>query len=185
MGMFIAIVLAKEQNVNQAISSINGSVIQMISHGLISAGLFFSIGVLYNRKILTEDLNGIIHLMPTFAKLFMLFCLANIALPGTIGFVGELLIILASFKFNWQVAAILATGLLLSASYTLWMYKKTVFDGPGFNITAYHQLRSDLNYKETLVLTSGAILILLFGIWPAPIFNILNNSTLALIKVIS
>ncbi|MGD0466704.1 MAG: NADH-quinone oxidoreductase subunit M [Gammaproteobacteria bacterium] len=188
MGLFIAINLVqRDQDINLAILSMNGSIIQMISHGLISAALFFSIGALYKRvgSYNLEDFSGIIHSMPIFTKLFMVFCLANVALPGTIGFAGELLIILASFKVSYLLAVMASTSLILSVVYTLCMYKKVVFgelDHDGHN---HSKILTDLNYKETLVLGGSAILILLLGIWPAPMLNILNNSTLDFIRAIS
>ena len=188
MGMFISINLVQQnQDINLAILSMNGSIIQMISHGLISAALFFSVGVLYKRvgSHDIEDFSGIIHSMPSFTKLFMVFCLANVALPGTIGFVGELLIILASFKVSYLLAIIAAASLLLSVVYTLCMYKKIAFgeskrvDGCG-----HAKILTDLNYHETLVLSSSAVLILLLGVCPAPMLNILNNFTSDLIRAI-
>ena len=184
MGMFITINLVKSNDINLAMLSMNGSIIQMISHGLISAALFFSMGALYKRKgsYNIDDFNGIIYSMPIFTKLFMVFCLANVALPGTIGFAGELLIILASFKVNYLIAIMATASLILTVVYTLYMYKKIVF---GETCDLNTNILTDLNYKETLVLGGSAILILVFGVWPAPMLNILNNSTLDLIRVIT
>lgn len=181
MGMFVGVQLIQVQDINLAIASFNGSLVQMLSHGLISAGLFFSAGVLYDRMQTNKikEFAGIVSPMPIFAVLFMLFCLANVSLPGTSGFVGELLVILASFKYNMLVATLAATSMILSVSYTLWMYKKVVFGIPNAHIN----FLSDLNSKETLILGMLALLILLFGVWPAPILDILNNSILDLIKI--
>ena len=141
-------------------------------------------GALYKRmgSYNIDDFNGIIYSMPIFTKLFMVFCLANVALPGTIGFAGELLIILASFKVNYLIAIMATASLNLTVVYTLYMYKKIVF---GETCDLNTNILTDLNYKETLVLGGSAILILVFGVWPAPMLNILNNSTLDLIRVIT
>ena len=184
IGIFMAANLVKSHNINHAVLSINGSLMQIISHGLISAALFISVGILYRRTYSNniDDLGGIINPMPLFAKLFMIICLANIALPGTIGFIGELLIILASFKINYLITILISTNLLLSASYTLWMYKRIIF---GEVINRQFKLLTDLDVKETIALSSCAILILALGIYPAPLFNILRTTTLDLIKVIA
>ena len=146
----------------------------MIAHGLISAGLFLSVGVLYKRLYSNniDDLGGIINPMPRFAALFMIICLSNVALPGTVGFVGELLIILASSKMNYIITILISLSLLLSASYTLWTYKKVIFGEPS---NRQIKFLIDLDIKENIVLVASAILIVIFGIYPAPIFNILSN----------
>lgn len=184
IGIFMAANLIKTKNINHAILSINGSVTHMIAHGLIAAALFLSVGVLYKRLYSNniDDLGGIISPMPRFAKLFMIICLSNMALPGTVGFVGELLIILASFKINYIITILISLSLLLSASYTLWTYKKIIFGEPG---NRQIKFLIDLDIKENIVLAGSAILILLFGIYPAPIFNIIQTATLDLIKVIT
>lgn len=181
MGMFVALALIRQKDFNLAASSLHGSLIQMLSHGLISAALFFSAGILYDRMRTNKikDFSGVVNPMPIFSGMFMLFCLANVALPGTTGFVGEWLVILAGFKYSGLVASVAATSLILSVSYTLWMYKRVIFGVP----SAHVNFLADLNWQETLILGSLAFFILLFGIWPAPIFDILNNATLDLIKI--
>ena len=171
----------RQKDFNLAASSLHGSLIQMLSHGLISAALFFSAGILYDRMRTNKikDFSGVVNPMPIFSGMFMLFCLANVALPGTTGFVGEWLVILAGFKYSGLVASVAATSLILSVSYTLWMYKRVIFGVP----SAHVNFLADLNWQETLILGSLAFFILLFGIWPAPIFDILNNATLDLIKI--
>lgn len=184
IGIFMAANLIKTNNINYAALSINGAVLHMIAHGLISAGLFLSVGVLYKRLYSNniDDLGGIINPMPRFATLFMIICLSNIALPGTVGFVGELLIILASSKINYIITILISLSLLLSASYTLWTYKKVIFGEPS---NRQIKFLIDLDIKENIVLVASAILIVIFGIYPAPIFNILQTTTLNLIKVIT
>lgn len=181
MGIFLVLPLIKDKSTDLAIASLNGALVQILSHGLIAAGLFFSAGFLYNRANTNQikDFSGIANVMPVFSILFMIFCMANIALPGTCGFVGEFLIILASFKYNSFIAAGAASSLILAVSYTLGMYKKVIFGAINININ-YLQ---DLDFKETVALISIALLIILFGVWPAPVLDILNNSTLNLIKI--
>lgn len=181
MGMFIGLQLIQHKELNIAITSFNGSLMNMLSHGLIAAGMFFSAGILYDRMQNTQidNFSGIATPMPNFAMLFMVFCLANIALPGTSGFVGEWLIILASFKYNILIATLGASSMILSASYTLWMYKKIIFGVPN----AHVNFLSDCSYKEIFILGILGSLILLFGIWPNPVLNILNHSTVNLIKI--
>lgn len=180
LGFFTAIILAKEQHVNQAILSINGSLIQMIAHGLISASLFMAVGALSRRTYSYNiaDFGGIINAMPIFSKLFILICLANVALPGTIGFVGEFFIILASTKINYLIPTIAGISLLLYAGYTLPMYKKVVLGEADIKI----KILPDLNFQETISLGCGVFLIILLGVMPRLIINILNNSALDLIK---
>lgn len=184
IGIFMAANLIKNNNINHAALSINGSVTHMIAHGLIAAALFLSVGILYKRLYSNniDELGGIINPMPRFAKLFMIICLANMALPGTISFVGELLIILASCKINYIITILISTSLLLSASYTLWTYKKIIFGEPS---NRQIKFLIDLDLKESITLSGSAILILAFGLYPAPIFNILQNTTLDLIKAIN
>lgn len=184
LGLFVAVNLIKQKNTVQATLSISGSLIHMIAHGIIVTVLFVSAGILYKRIYSNniENFGGVINRMPKFSKLFLLFCLANMALPGTIGFVGELLIAIAGCKINCFIAGVIGVSLILSASYMLWTYKRLMLGEP---INVHVKFLTDLNFQETLVLSSSAIIIILLGIYPLPIFNIINNSTLALIKAIS
>lgn len=184
LGLFIAINLIKQKNTAQAIISINGSFIHMIAHGLIVAALFFSGGVLYKKTYSynLDHLGGIVNKMPKFGRFFMVFCLANMAMPATIGFVGEFLIVLASCKVNYLIAATAAAGLILSACYMLSCYKKVML---GAAISTHVKFLKDLDRHEILVLGSITVVIIWLGVAPKPIFNIINSSTLALIKAIS
>ena len=153
-----------------------GSIFQMFSHGVISAALFLCVGVVYDRmhsrKIL--DYGGIVNKMPKFSALFLIFILASIGLPGTSGFIGEFLILLGVFKYNYFVALLAALGVILSACYGLWLYKRVVF-GKISNSKINDLV--DLNNKELLVLTSLVLLTLILGIYPNIILDTVSVST--------
>jgi NADH-quinone oxidoreductase subunit M len=150
--------------------ALNGAMFQMISHGFVSAAMFLCVGVLYDRVHSREisSYGGVINPMPRFAAFMLLFAMANSGLPGTSGFVGEFMVILAAFQSGFWIAFLAATTLILGAAYTLWMYKRVVFGEVARPALA---ALSDLNGRETLVLASLAIMVLLFGIWPAPIID--------------
>ncbi len=172
LGIFIIFSLTASQASSMALQ---GAMVQMISHGLISGALFFSIGVLYDRvhsrKI--SDYGGVINSMPVFGALLMLFVLANAGLPGTSGFIGEFFVILSSFQADWRIAAIAATTLILGAAYSLWLYKRVVFGKP-LNETI--ERLEDINLREKFVLISLAILILALGLYPQPLIEIMQPS---------
>ena len=159
---------------------IEGSIIQMISHGLISAALFLCVGVVYDRmhSRLINTYGGIITIVPKYAVLFMIFTLAALGLPGTSGFIGEFLILMGAFKDNFLVAVIASFGVILGAAYMLWLYKRVVF-GKLVN----HELKkmSDLNKSEILILSSLAIPTLFFGFYPEPLMNTIEVSVQNLI----
>jgi len=159
---------------------LEGSIIQMISHGLVSAALFLCVGVVYDRMhsrlILTYG--GVASIMPKYALLFMIFILASIGLPGTSGFVGEFLILIGAFKKSFLVATIASLGIVLGAAYMLWLYKRVVF-GQVINKDLLKML--DLNKSEIFILTSLAIPILFFGFYPEPLLNTINVSITNLI----
>jgi NADH-quinone oxidoreductase subunit M len=176
LGAFVAFdIQANTGNLAGAALGLNGAMVQMISHGLISGALFFCIGVMYDRLHSREisDYGGVINVMPKFAALMVLFALANAGLPGTSGFVGEFLVILASFKASFWYAALAATTLVLGAAYTLWLVKRVIF-GPVGN--AHVAEMKDLNGREMLVLGVLAVAVLLLGVWPAPLVNVMESS---------
>jgi NADH-quinone oxidoreductase subunit M len=160
---------------------LDGAVVQMISHGLISGALFLCIGVLYDRMHTREisAYGGVINVMPKFAAFMVLFALANCGLPGTSGFVGEFLVILASFKASFWFALLAATILVLGAVYNLWLVKRVVF-GPVAN--AQVAAMPDLNHREFLVLGTLAAVVLLLGVWPAPMLNMMESSVQHLVQ---
>jgi NADH-quinone oxidoreductase subunit M len=152
---------------------LDGAMVQMISHGLISGALFLCVGVLYDRLHSRQiaDYGGVINTMPVFAAFMVLFALANTGLPGTSGFVGEFLVILASFHASFWYALLAALTLILGAAYTLWMVKRVVF-GPVLSPRV--AALEDLNGREYLVLASLAIAVLAVGVWPAPLLKVMQ-----------
>ena len=154
---------------------IEGSIFQMISHGLISAALFLCVGVLYERKHtrLINNYGGIVSIMPRYSVVFMIFTLGAVGLPGTTGFIGEFLILIGAFKKNFLVAILASIGVILSAAYMLWLYRRVIF-GEITNINLKGML--DLKRSESIILYSIAILTLLFGFYPDPLFKTISFS---------
>ncbi len=161
---------------------IEGSIYQMISHGLISAALFFCVGVLYDRMHtrLIKQYGGIVSIMPKYAIVFMIFTLGAVGLPGTTGFVGEFLILIGVFKKNFLVAVIASLGIILAAAYMLWLYKRVVF-GEIQNEDLKKMI--DLNYSEIAILWALAIPTIFFGFYPDPLINTVEVSVNNLIDV--
>ena len=161
---------------------IEGSIIQMISHGLVSAALFLSVGVLYDRmhSRLITTYGGIVTIVPKYSVLLMVFVLASLGLPGTSGFVGEFLILMGVFKDNFLVAVIASIGVILGAAYILWMYKRVVF-GKLVNLELKEVV--DLNKSEIFILSSLALPILFFGFYPEPLINTIEVSISDLIEM--
>jgi len=176
LGFFVIFKLHAANNVNVATISIDGAVLQMISHGFISGALFLGVGILYTRMHTRRivDYGGVVNSMPIFASFFMLFALANVGMPGTIGFVGEFFVILASFQANIFYGIFAATALILGVAYTLWMYKRVVF-GAIINNSVAVLKDLDLNEKLVFILVGSAII--LFGVWPNPLLEVLRGSS--------
>jgi NADH-quinone oxidoreductase subunit M len=151
----------------------DGAMVQMVSHGLVSGALFLCVGVLYDRMHSRQiaDYGGVINTMPIFAAFMVWFALANTGLPGTSGFVGEFLVILASFKASFWYSFLAAVTLMLGAAYTLWLVKRVVF-GPVGNSHVAHL--TDLNGREFIVLGALAIAVLVLGVWPEPLLKIMQ-----------
>ena len=161
---------------------IEGSIIQMISHGLVSAALFVCVGVLYDRNHsrMISDYGGIVSIMPKYAIVFMIFTLAAIGLPGTSGFVGEFLILMGAFQKSFLVAAIASLGVILAAAYMLWLYKRVVFG----NLVIKKILKMrDLNKCEIFIVWSLAIPTVFFGFYPEPLINTVEVSVNNLIEM--
>jgi NADH-quinone oxidoreductase subunit M len=152
-----------------------GAITQMVSHGFVSGALFLCVGVLYDRLHSRQirDYGGVASRMPVFAAFMMLFAMANAALPGTSGFVGEFLVILGAFKANAWYGVIAATSLITGAAYTLWMYKRVIF---GTASSPKVQSLSDITLREGLVLGLLAVVVLGVGIWPRPLLHIMHQS---------
>lgn len=161
-----------------------GAVIQMISHGFISAAMFLCVGVLYDRmhSRLIADYGGVANRMPVFAALFMFFSMANAGLPGTSGFVGEFLVIMGAIQVNFWFAFAAAITLIFGAAYTLWMYKRVIF---GAVANARVDELQDINAREFLVLGVLAVLVLVMGVWPQPFADVLHVSVNELLAHVS
>ena len=159
---------------------IEGSIIQMVSHGLVSAALFFCVGVLYDRvhSRLIDTYGGLVSIMPKYSVLFMIFTLGAIGLPGTSGFIGELLILLGTFQESFLVATIASLGVIFGAAYMLWLYRR-VFFGKLINKDLLEM--KDLNKSEIFILSSLAIPTLFFGFYPEPLLNTIEVSIEGLI----
>jgi len=160
---------------------VEGALVQMISHGFVSGAMFASIGVLYDRMHSRQiaDYGGVVNVMPKFAALFMFFSMANAGLPATSGFVGEFMVVLGAVQFNFWVAFTAATTLIVGAAYTLWMYKRVVF-GP---ITNHHVSElTDLNNREFVFLSVLAVCVLVMGVYPFPVTEVMHASVNDLLK---
>jgi NADH-quinone oxidoreductase subunit M len=154
---------------------IDGALFQMISHGLVSAALFLCVGVVYDRmhSRLITAYGGLVHRMPAYAMVFMVFTLANVGLPGTSGFVGEFLTLLAAFQVNTWLAFFAATGVILSAGYALWLYRRVIF---GVIEKESLKAMADLSRREATMLFPLVILVIFFGFYPAPILDVFGAS---------
>jgi NADH-quinone oxidoreductase subunit M len=155
---------------------LDGALVQMLSHGLVSGALFLCVGVMYDRVHSREigAYGGVVNTMPKFASFMMLFAMANAGLPGTSGFVGEFLVILASFKANVWYAFLAATTLVLGAAYTLWLVKRVIFGEVANDKVA---AMKDLDGREFFVLSALGAAVLLFGLWPAPLLDVMRATT--------
>lgn len=179
LGMFIIFAIVARSGegatANGAALGVEGAMMQMISHGFISAAMFLCVGVVYDRMHSREiaDYGGVVNTMPVFAAFMVFFAMANAGLPGTSGFVGEFMVILASFKANFWFAFLAATTLILGAAYTLWMIKRVLF---GEVANDKVQALTDLSRRETLMLGILAFVVLLFGVWPNPIVDVMHTS---------
>jgi NADH-quinone oxidoreductase subunit M len=160
---------------------VEGALVQMISHGFISAAMFLCVGVMYDRMHSRNiaDYGGVVNTMPRFAALMMLFAMANCGLPATSGFVGEFMVIMGAMKANFWVAFAAATTLVFGAAYTLWMYKRVIFGAVANDHVAKLE---DLNGRETLVLGLLAFAVLAMGIWPLPFTEVMHASVNELLR---
>ena len=154
---------------------LEGSIIQMLSHGLISAALFLCVGVVYDRyhSRMISSYGGLVNFMPKYAFVFMIFTLAALGLPGTSGFVGEFLVLVGVFQINILVAVLASLGVILVAAYMLWLYRRVVF---GKVASSEIKEMTDLNKTEIYIFASLVFLTLFFGIYPEPLFNTIDIS---------
>ncbi|MDA9676807.1 NADH-quinone oxidoreductase subunit M [bacterium] len=160
---------------------LEGSVIQMISHGLVSAALFLSVGVLYDRfsSRMISSYGGLVNVIPKYAFIFMIFTLGALGLPGTSGFVGEFLILVGAFQKSIVVAVLASLGVILSAAYMLWLYRRIIF---GRLINSQLKEMKDINVTEKYIFASLIFFILLFGFYPDPLLSTINVSINNLIE---
>ncbi|MGM0676551.1 NADH-quinone oxidoreductase subunit M [Ectothiorhodospira marina] len=185
LGFFLAFMIYNNTgNWQGAGLGISGGMVQMVSHGLISAAMFLSVGVLYDRMHSRQiaDYGGVANTMPWFAAFFVLFAMANTGLPGTSGFVGEFMVILAAFRADFWIALLAATTLILAAAYTLWLVKRVVYGEVANDHVAQLQ---DLNRREFWILGVLAFAVLLLGVWPAPLLDVLDATVENLVRHIA
>ena len=176
LGFFLAYSIeANTGALSGAAMGLEGGMVQMISHGFISGAMFLAVGVLYDRLHSREikDYGGVANTMPMFAAFAVFFAMANAGLPGTSGFVGEFMVILSSFKANFWFAFLAGTTLILGAAYTLWMIKRVIYGDIGNEKVA---ALTDINRREFFFLLMLALMVLLIGIWPAPLLEVMEAS---------
>ncbi|MES9968491.1 MAG: NADH-quinone oxidoreductase subunit M [Candidatus Thiodiazotropha sp.] len=184
LGFFIVFIISQNNAGSGAALGMEGGMVQMVSHGFISAALFLCVGVLYDRMHSREikDYGGVVNTMPVFGAFMVFFAMANAGLPGTSGFVGEFMVILASFRADFWYAFLAATTLIIGAAYTLWMVKRVVFgDVANEGVAALE----DMNKRETIVLGTLAAAVLLLGLWPAPLVEVMDASVNNLLQHIA
>jgi len=185
LGFFIVFrIAANPDAAGGAVLAMEGGMVQMVSHGFISGAMFLCVGVLYDRMHSRKiaDYGGVIHTMPVFGAFMVFFAMANAGLPGTSGFVGEFMVILAAFRADFWFAFLAATTLIVGAAYTLWMIKRVLFgDIANDNV----KVLQDLNRREFIVLGTLAVAVLVLGLWPAPLIEVLDASIINLVEHIS
>ena len=185
LGCFIGYeIVAATGSLQGATLGLSGAMVEMISHGLISGALFLCVGVLYDR-LHTREISaygGVINTMPVFGAFMVLFAMANAGLPGTSGFIGEFLVILASFRANFWYAFLAATTLVLGAAYTLWLVKRVVFGEVANDAVASLK---DLNGRELIVLGILAIAVLALGVYPKPLTDVMEPTLQNLVQLMS
>ncbi|MBL3526860.1 MAG: NADH-quinone oxidoreductase subunit M [gamma proteobacterium endosymbiont of Lamellibrachia anaximandri] len=187
LGFFIVFIIMSESGSGTgsgALLGVEGGMVQMVSHGFISAAMFLCVGVLYDRmhSRQIDDYGGVVHTMPVFAAFMVFFAMANAGLPGTSGFVGEFMVILASFRADFWYAFLAATTLIIGAAYTLWMIKRVLFgDVANDNVATLE----DMNSRELIVLGTLAVAVMVLGLWPAPLVEVMDASIANLLQHVS
>ncbi|HXK53585.1 MAG TPA: NADH-quinone oxidoreductase subunit M, partial [Hyphomicrobiales bacterium] len=160
---------------------VQGGIFQMLSHGIVSGALFLCVGVVYDRMHTREiaAYGGLVNRMPVYAFVFMVFTMANVGLPGTSGFVGEFLTLLGAFKVNSWVAFLATSGVILSAGYALWLYRRVIF-----GVLEKESLKNiaDMNRREIAILAPLVVLTILFGVYPSPLIDVTEVSVRNLIE---
>jgi NADH-quinone oxidoreductase subunit M len=182
LGSFLVFdIMAKNGGLRGAAMGLDGAMVQMISHGLVSGAMFLCVGVMYDRVHSREisAYGGVVNTMPIFAAFMVLFAMANAGLPGTSGFVGEFLVILAAFRADFWYAFLAAMTLILGAAYTLWLVKRVIFG----KVANHHVAElEDVNSREFLVLAILAVAVLALGIWPAPLLEVMQPTVENLVQ---
>jgi len=185
LGIFIAFSLVKDSgNTDAAELGLQGAMVQMISHGFISGAMFSCVGVLYDRmhSRMIKDYGGVINTMPWFGGLFVFFAMSNAGLPGTSGFVGEFMVILAAFQQSPVTAFFASMTLILGAAYTLWMVKRVIFG----EVANHHVAElKDINAREALMLLLFAAGVLALGVYPKPLTDLMDSSVTQLVAQLS
>ena len=185
LGFFVVfLITANAMGGDGARLALQGGMVQMISHGLISGALFLCVGVMYDRlhSRQIDDYGGVVNTMPKFAVLMVFFALANAGLPGTSGLVGEFLVILGSFQASFWLAFLAGTTLILGAAYTLWLVKRVVFGDVGNEGVASLE---DIGSREYFMLVVLAIAVLVLGVWPAPLLEVMEQTLGNLLEHVS
>jgi NADH-quinone oxidoreductase subunit M len=179
MGIFAA--TAGGLTAAQAAPGILGAIFQMVSHGIVSGALFLCVGVVYDRMHSREiaAYGGLVNRMPAYAAVFMVFTLANVGLPGSSGFIGEFLTLLAAFRANTAVATLATLGVILSAAYALWLYRKVIFGK--LEKPSLASIR-DLSAREIAIFAPLIALTILFGVYPKPVLDLSSASVTALLE---
>jgi len=176
LGFFIVFdIYTQTGSVSGSALGMEGAMVQMISHGFVSGAMFLCIGVMYDRMHSRNisDYGGVVNSMPWFAALFVFFAMANAGLPGTSGFVGEFMVVLGAFQANFWYAFLAGSTLILGAAYTLWMVKRVIFgEVKNEKVAAL----KDLNGREALVLGTLAFFVLLLGVYPAPLLEVMHST---------
>ncbi|KZC41886.1 MULTISPECIES: complex I subunit 4 family protein [Rhodanobacter] len=182
LGIFMAFMLVREGgNTEMASLGMQGAMVQMISHGFVSGAMFTCIGVMYDRTHTRQikDYGGVINMMPWFGFFYVLFAMANCGLPGTSGFVGEFMVILASFSASPWIALFATFTLIIGAGYTLWLVKRVLW-GP---VTTEHvRHMTPMTARETWVLIGFAVAVLIIGVWPQPLVHLMDSSVAHLVQ---
>jgi NADH-quinone oxidoreductase subunit M len=175
MGYVTAGIFAANQQ------GIDGAIFQMISHGFISGALFLCVGVIYDRMHTREisAYGGLVNRMPAYALIFMLFTMANVGLPGTSGFVGEFLTLMGMFQANTWVAMVATSGVILSAAYALWLYRRVVL---GDLIKESLKSITDMNLREKVIFAPLVAMTLLLGVYPSLVTDMIGPSVEALLS---
>jgi NADH-quinone oxidoreductase subunit M len=179
----VYLILQRTGNVEHAYMSLEGAMVQMISHAFSTGAMFFGVGILYERyhSRRIDDFGGIVNSMPVFSALFMLFCLSNVGMPGTSGFIGEFMIIMSAFTASFWITFFAATTLILAAAYTLWMYKRVFF---GEITHDYVATFTDVRGSELAVLVILAVAVIALGVYPQPLLEMMH-ATMGHLLVIS